>query len=175
VSESLAGQLLIASPSIGDVFRRSVVLMVEHDEEGAFGLVLNQPSDSTVGELLDGELGQRIPPELVIHVGGPVQPGAVTVIAEHPEPLLASKLVVGTVGVVDLDDTPELARVRVFAGYAGWGPGQLDAEIEAEGWIVEPARPDDAFSEGDLWSRALARKGGEFELLARMPPDPSLN
>jgi putative transcriptional regulator len=175
VTETLKGQLLIASPAISDVFHRSVILMVEHSEEGAFGLVLNQPSEATVGELLDGELGEAIDPANVIHVGGPVQPGAVTAIGEHADPSLASTLVVGTVGVIDLDEPPDLARVRIFAGYAGWGPGQLEAELESEAWIVEPAHPDDPFAEGDLWSRVLARKGGEFELLARMPADPSLN
>jgi putative transcriptional regulator len=149
--------------------------MVEHSDEGAFGLVLNQPSDATVGDLLDGELGPAVDPAEVIHVGGPVQPGAVTAIGDHSDPSEASKIVVGTVGVIDLDEPPELSRVRIFAGYAGWGPGQLEAELEAEAWIVEPAHPDDAFADGDLWPRVLSRKGGEFELLARMPVDPSLN
>jgi putative transcriptional regulator len=174
VAESLSGQLLVASPSMSDQFRRAVVLVVEHNEEGAFGLVLNQPSDSTVGEVA-GDLGELIGSEHVVHVGGPVQPNAVTAIGEHSEPEAATKQVLGAVGMVDLDDPPELHRVRVFAGYAGWGPGQLDAELEAEAWIVEPARPDDVFAEGDLWAGVLERKGGEYALLARMPLDPSLN
>ncbi|MDP9228584.1 MAG: YqgE/AlgH family protein, partial [Actinomycetota bacterium] len=76
---------------------------------------------------------------------------------------------------VNLDEPPELHRVRVFAGYAGWGPGQLEAELEAEAWIPEAARPQDPFGEGDLWAEVLGRKGGEYALLARMPADPSLN
>lgn len=159
---------------MSDQFRRAVVLVVEHNEEGAFGLVLNQPSDSTVGEVA-GDLGELIGSEHVVHVGGPVQPNAVIAIGEHSEPEAATKQVLGAVGMVDLDDPPELHRLRVFAGYAGWGPGQLDAELEAEAWIVEPARPDDVFAEGDLWADVLERKGGEYALLARMPLDPSLN
>jgi putative transcriptional regulator len=174
VSESLSGQLLIASPGMTDAFRRAVVLVVEHNEDGAFGLVLNQPSESTVGDVAP-ELAELIGPEHVLHVGGPVQPGAVTAVGEHLDPAKATKVVVADVGMVDLDDPPDLARVRVFAGYAGWGPGQLDAEVEAEAWILEPALPDDPFAEGDLWAAVLARKGGEFALLARMPADPSVN
>ena len=151
---SLSGQLLIASPSMADYFRRTVVLVVEHNEEGAFGLVLNQPSESTVGEAVP-ELAELIGPEHVVHVGGPVQPSAVTAVGEHADPGEATKLIVGTVGMVDLDEPPELARIRVFAGYAGWGPGQLDAELEAEAWIVEDAHPDDPFAEGDLWATVL--------------------
>ncbi|MGH2922728.1 MAG: YqgE/AlgH family protein [Solirubrobacterales bacterium] len=176
MSKSLSGQLLIASPSMSDFFRRAVVLVVEHNEEGAFGLVLNRPSETTVGEAVE-PLAEAIGAEHVIHVGGPVQPNAVTAIGEHADPAEATKLVVGAVGMVDLDRVGalELTRVRVFAGYTGWGPGQLDSELDAGAWIVEPAHPDDPFTEGDLWARVLGRKGGEFALLARMPADPSQN
>lgn len=174
MSESLSGQLLIASPGMEDTFRRAVVLVVEHGPEGAFGLVLNRPSDSTVGEA-SPELAELIGPEHVVHIGGPVQPNAVTAIGEHAEPELAGKLIVGQVGMVDLEQPPELARLRVFAGYAGWGAGQLDGELESEAWITDPAHPDDPFAEGDLWAGVLRRKGGEHALLARMPADPSLN
>jgi putative transcriptional regulator len=174
VSESLSGKLLIAAPSMGDYFHRTVILVVEHNEQGAFGLVLNRPSETTVGEAAP-ELGELIGTEHIVHVGGPVQPNAVTAVGEHEDPTTATKLVVGTVGMVDLDDPPRLARVRVFAGYAGWGAGQLDGELEQEAWITEDAHPDDPFGEGDLWAKVLRRKGGEFALLARMPPDPSVN
>jgi putative transcriptional regulator len=174
VSESLTGQLLIASPSMSDYFHRTVVLVVEHNDEGAFGLVLNRASGATLGEAVE-ELAEVLGPEHVLHLGGPVQPNAVTAVGEHGDPSTATKLLVGSVGMVDLDQLPELARVRVFAGYAGWGAGQLESELEAEAWIVEPAHPDDPFAEGDLWARVLGRKGGEFALLARMPADPSVN
>ena len=174
MSESLNGKLLIASPSMPDYFHRTVVLMVEHSEQGAFGLVLNRPSEATVGEV-SVELADLIGNEHVLHIGGPVQPDAVTAIGEHPDPAAATKPLIGAVGMVDLDDPPELSRLRVFAGYAGWGAGQLDGELEQEAWILEEAHPDDPFSEGDLWVEVLTRKGGEFALLARMPADPSVN
>lgn len=174
MSESLGGQLLVAAPSMGDWFHRTVILVVEHSEQGAFGLVLNRPSETTVGEVAP-ELGALIGDEHVLHVGGPVQPNAVTAIGEHQDPGEATKLIVGQVGMVDLDEPPELSRVRVFAGYAGWGPEQLDDELDQEAWIVEDAHPDDPFATGDLWASVLARKGGEYALLSRMPPDPSVN
>jgi putative transcriptional regulator len=174
VNESLNGKLLIASPSMPDYFHRSVILMVEHSEQGAFGLVLNRPSETTVGEA-SPELADLIGNEHLLHIGGPVQPNAVTAIGEHPDPADATKLIVGGVGMVDLDQPPELNRVRVFAGYAGWGAGQLDDEMEQEAWILEDTHPDDPFCDGDLWADVLARKGGEFALLARIPADPSVN
>ena len=174
MTESLAGQLLIASPSMSDFFHRTVVLVVEHSDEGAFGLVLNRPSETTVGEA-SPELAELIGAQHLLFVGGPVQPNAVTAIGEHADPADASKLIVGTVGMVELDDPPELSRVRVFVGYAGWSAGQLDAELEQEAWITGEIHPDDPFADGDLWSDVLHRKGGEYSLLARMPPDPSVN
>jgi putative transcriptional regulator len=169
-----AGKLLIASPSMADYFHRTVILMVEHSDDGAFGLVLNRPSETTVGEA-SPELAELIGEGHLLHVGGPVQPNAVTAVGEHPVPADATKLIVGPVGMVDLDDPPELSRLRVFAGYAGWGAGQLDDELEQEAWIIEDARPDDPFGDGDLWADVLARKGGEYALLSRMPADPSVN
>src|SRR5215204_4620074 len=145
-----------------DYFHRSVILVVEHSDEGAFGLVLNRPSETTVGEA-SPELAELIGEQHLIHVG------------DHSDPSNATKLIVGSVGMVDLDDPPELHRLRVYVGYAGWAAGQLDGELEQESWIVEDTHPDDPFRDGDLWSEVLARKGGEFALLARMPPDPSVN
>ncbi len=174
MTESLSGRLLIASPSMPDYFHRTVILVVEHADQGAFGLVLNRPSETTVGEA-SPELAELIGDDHLIHVGGPVQPNAVTAVGDHSDPAAATKLIVGSVGMVDLDDPPEVSRLRVYVGYAGWSAGQLDGELEQEAWIVEDADPDDPFRDGDLWSEALARKGGEFALLARMPPDPSVN
>src|SRR5919204_3201852 len=110
--ESLSGRLLIASPSMPDYFHRTVILVVEHSGEGAFGLVLNRPSEATVGEA-SPELAELIGDEHLLHVGGPVQPNAVTAIGDHPDPADATKLIVGTVGMVDLDHPPDLSRVRV--------------------------------------------------------------
>lgn len=175
MSESLAGQLLIASPAMGDWFRRSVVVVVEHNDEGAFGLVVNRPSETMLGGVAE-ELAAAFGPDRLIHIGGPVSPGSVTAIAEHPDPAVSTKLVTGDVGMVDLENPPQgLGRVRVFAGYTGWGPGQLDSEVEADAWVLEPARPGDPFGDEELWSQVLARKGGQYAMLARMPEDPSLN
>jgi putative transcriptional regulator len=174
VTESLGGSLLIASPSMPDYFHRTVILVVEHSDQGAFGLVLNRPSGTSVGDA-SPELAELIGDEHLIHVGGPVQPNAVTAVGDHSDPTAATKLIVGSVGMVDLDDPPDLNRLRVYVGYAGWAAGQLDGELEQESWILEDAHPDDPFRDGDLWSEVLARKGGEFALLARMPPDPSVN
>jgi putative transcriptional regulator len=178
---SLKGKLLIAVPALLDPnFRRTVVLVGEHNEEGALGLVLNRPSETTVDEavpeltvLVEG-LGQ-------VHVGGPVQPSAIVVIAEFADPDRAGSLVFESIGFlpaeIDPDELGELTRARVFAGYAGWGPGQLDDELEEGSWIVEPAIATDVFTlePDELWSQVLRRKGGPYGVLALMPADPSLN
>ncbi|MGH2989599.1 MAG: YqgE/AlgH family protein [Solirubrobacterales bacterium] len=168
-------KLLIASPSLPDWFRRTVILMVEHSADGAFGLVLNRRSETTVGEtvpVLAAIAGADEP----IHIGGPVQPDGVVALGEFSDPELSPKIVIGDVGLVDLDDPPDgLGRIRLFAGHSGWGEGQLDGELEAEAWIVVEPDPEDAFSDADLWAETLRRQGGKYELLARMPADPSMN
>jgi putative transcriptional regulator len=173
--ESLRSHLLIASPRLADYFRRAVVLVLEHNEDGAMGVVLNRPSDASVRDAVPGlaDLGED---DDVVHVGGPVHPEAVIALADFDDPDDASRLVVGALGVLD-PDNPEvdLRRARVYAGYAGWGPDQLEAELEEDAWIVDPVDPEDPFHADDLWSVALRRKGGEYALLARMPVDPSLN
>jgi putative transcriptional regulator len=179
--QSLKGHLLIAGPGLVDPnFHRTVVLVGEHSEEGALGVILNRASDATVDEAVP-ELTAVVDGLEIVHFGGPVQPSAIVVIADFVEPDRAGSLVVDSVGFLpseaDPDDLGELRKARVFAGYAGWGPGQLDGELEEGSWIVEPALPDDVFTvepEG-LWSRVLRRKGGPFGVLALMPPDPSLN
>jgi putative transcriptional regulator len=176
VDESLRGHLLIASPSLSDYFRRTVVLLVEHGEDGAMGVILNRPSEHRVVEAVPA-LAEVAASDDVVFDGGPVNPGAVVALGEFGDPEEAARLVVGPVGLLDPDRASpvSLTRVRVYAGYAGWAPGQLESELEAEGWIVEAADPEDLFHAGDLWSSALRRKGGEYALLARMPADPSLN
>lgn len=173
--DSLNGKLLIASPAMPDWFRRCVVLMVEHADEGAFGLVLNRPSDATVGDAVP-RLAEVAEAEDVIQIGGPVQPEGVVALGEFEDPEASPRIVVGDVGLVDLESPPpNLGRIRLYAGHAGWGPGQLDGEIEEEAWIIGEPKADDAFSEADLWAAALQRMGGEYELLARIPADPSVN
>ena len=179
--DSLKGHLLVASPALVDPnFRRTVVLVGEHTEEGALGVILNRPSETTVREALP-ELTAVVEAPEHVYVGGPVQPSAIVVMADFADPARAGSLVLESVGFfpaeVDLDEVGELLRTRVFAGYAGWGPGQLDDELEEESWIVEPASPEDVFTAepDDLWASVLRRKGGPFGVLALMPPDPSLN
>ena len=174
-TDSLRGKLLVAAPQLEDYFHRTVVLVLEHTDEGAMGLVLNRPTESEVIEAVPS-LSDLVDSSDLVHAGGPVQPDSVLVLGDFEEPEDAGTQVVGTLGLLDPErPEAELNRVRVFAGYAGWAPGQLDLELEQEAWIVVPADPDDAFSEEDLWGDALRRKGGEYALLATMPADPSLN
>ena len=179
--ESLRGHLLIAGPNLLDPnFWRTVVLVGEHSEEGALGVVLNRTSETPVEAALP-ELTLLAEDLGAVHVGGPVQPSAVVVLADFVDPDAAETLVLDSVGFlppeVEPDTLGELRRARVYAGYAGWGPGQLDDELEEGSWIVEPARPEDVFTDDPegLWSDVLRRKGGPFAVLAAMPPDPSLN
>ena len=173
--DSLKGQLLIAAPQLVDYFRRTVVLVVEHNEEGAMGLVLNRPTETDVAEAVP-DLAALADSVDVVHAGGPVQPDAVLVLGDFEEPEEAGTPVSGTLGLLDPEHPdPALRRVRVYAGYAGWAPGQLDAEMEEGAWIVEPAAPDDPFTREDLWAAVLQRKGGAYALMVSMPIDPSLN
>jgi putative transcriptional regulator len=179
---SLRGQLLVASPALMDPnFQRTVVLVAEHDDSGAMGVVLNRAGDLEVADaapVLAGLVG----PGATVHEGGPVQPAAVVILAQFGDAATAAVPVFGDVGFVagdaDFDAlSSELRRARVFAGLAGWSPGQLEAEIEREDWILEPALDADVFTDDPeaLWASVLERKGGSFALVARMPPDPSLN
>ena len=180
--DSLKGRLLLATPALFDPnFRRSVVLVGEHGEEGAMGLVLNRPAEVTVADAVP-PLAAVAGGESRVHVGGPVQPEAVLVLAEFSDVSVASSLVVGEVGFASGDgDLHALAgsvrRARVFAGYSGWGPGQLEAELEEESWLVEPADGVDLFPapDDDLFGSVLRSKGGTYRVLALMPEDPTTN
>lgn len=179
--DSLRGKLLVAAPTLRDPnFARAVVLVCEHNEDGALGLILNRRTEMRVGVAVP-ELGDLIDPEERLWGGGPVQQSSIVVLAELERPGDAL-MVNGTVGLVldgaDMAEVEQSAgRARAFLGYAGWGGGQLEAELETEDWIVAPALPDDAFTDepSTLWSAALARMGGEYVLLATFPPDPTLN
>lgn len=179
--ESLRGKLLIASPQLADPnFDRSVVLITEHGPDGAMGIVLNRPSEAEVESVIP-DLAPVAGDE-PIFVGGPVQPEALVVLGEFTDPEMAAWIVVADVGLVsaqtDLEDLPgALRRGRVYAGFSGWGAGQLEEELEEEAWIVEAPLPAELFPDdpGSLWSDVLDRMGGEYALVARMPEDPSLN
>jgi len=132
--DSLKGQLLVAGPGLHDPnFWRTVVLVGEHSDEGALGVVLNRSSETTVEEATP-ELASLAEEMGNVYVGGPVQPSAVVVLADFVEPPEEDALVVDSVGFlpaeIDPDELGELRRARVFVGYAGWGPGQLDAELD---------------------------------------------
>ncbi|HUA74219.1 MAG TPA: YqgE/AlgH family protein [Solirubrobacteraceae bacterium] len=182
MEESLVGQLLLASPSLRDPnFTRTVVLIGVHSEEGAMGVVLNRPSEVTVGEAAP-QLEQAVEESERVFVGGPVQPSSIVFLAEFLDPAPAGVLVLGRIGFPAPDaELEELSaatgRVRVFAGFAGWGEGQLEAEIAEGDWIAQAALPQDVFTElpEQLWGEVLERKGGSYALVARMPPDPSMN
>ncbi len=174
MAESLRGQLLIATPSLFDYFRRTVVLVLEHTPDGAMGVVLNRASETPVADAVPA-LAELADAELV-RLGGPVSPESVVALGEFEDLSEAGTAVVGSLGTLDPEAAnASLRRVRVYAGYAGWAPGQLDAELDQEAWIVDSLQPDDPFRDGDLWSDVLRRKGGSFSLLATMPADPSRN
>jgi putative transcriptional regulator len=181
--DSLRGRLLIASPVLVDPnFHRTVVLIAEHTDEGAMGLVLNRPAETLVAEAVP-DLSELADSGAPLYVGGPVAADSVIVLAEFDEPSLAGVLLDDDLGFVGGggDDLAEVAdgvrRARVFAGHSGWGPGQLEDELEQESWIVEPPRREEIFSEDPetLWAAVLRRKGREYALLSTMPPDPSVN
>ena len=179
MAESLKGQLLIAAPILLDPnFRRSVVLVIEHSAEGALGVVLNRPTDLPVAEAVP-ELSEL--DDGCVFAGGPVQPQAVIALAEYSGPPPEGS-VCGPIAPVGVDSDMDtlgdsVTRVRVYAGYSGWGEGQLEGELEEESWFVEPALPGDVFcADADaLWGHVLERKGGPYRLLARMPEDPGMN
>lgn len=180
--QSLRGRLLIASPALQDPnFVRTVVLVAEHTPEGAMGVVLNRPMELEVAEASPvlSVLGEH---DEVVFAGGPVQPNGVMVLARFSAPAAPAVRITGDLGFVGAEDdldaiAASVQRARVFAGHAGWAAGQLDAELEDEGWIVADLDPDDPFTDDPdaLWSTVLERLGGSFALVARMPDDPSVN
>jgi putative transcriptional regulator len=179
--ESLRGQLLISSGGLYDPnFRHTVTMVGEHNADGALGVVLNRPLDVTVEQVFP-PVSRLVPAGESLFQGGPVQTNSAVLLVEVSDPGLLDLPVFGSVGFligeVSEDIQPSILRARVFAGYAGWGPGQLEAEMAAESWILEPARLEDVFNDAPelLWSRVLQRKGPEYRQLSRMPYDPSMN
>jgi putative transcriptional regulator len=178
--ESLQGKLLVSSPALHDPnFRKTVVLIAHHDEDGAMGLVLSRPSDVPAVQAvpaLEGLPGAGDP----VFVGGPVQPEAFMVLAEFDDVADAAAPIMDGLGFMAAEAQPEdlaVRRLRLFAGYSGWGTGQLESELEESSWIVVEAQTDDAFADDpeELWRAVLHRKGGPFELMVDMPFDPGLN
>ncbi len=173
----MAGALLVAAPAIEDPnFGRSVVLLLAHGTgEGAMGIILNRPTDGVVGDPtspLHPWVSAAAAPA-VIFEGGPVETTGFICLAQD------TTTVAGVSSVDIIDDDPALCTVahRVFRGYAGWAPGQLEAEILVGGWFVVPAETGDAFTNdpGGLWRTVLTRQGGELASIAGFPSDPNLN
>jgi len=179
---SLRGQLLVAGPALVDPnFRRTVVLLGEHGDEGAMGVVLNRASTARVADAVP-PLAELTGPEEPVYLGGPVQPEAVLVLADFADAEQAEMVVVESVGflpgeIAAADALGELRGVRVFAGYAGWGPGQLEDELADGAWIVLAARSADVFTTAPetLWREVLRRQGGPLAILGLLPEDPRVN
>jgi putative transcriptional regulator len=184
VSGSFKGRLLVATPALLDPnFARTVVLVLEHGEPGAVGVVLNRPTTTDLADPLPGWSRLAAEPA-VVFVGGPVALGSAIGLGRVPAgpPVEGWAPVVAGLGTVDLSREPEehggsVDLVRVFTGYAGWSPGQLEGEIDEGAWIPLDARPDDALSTepDELWRAVLRRQPGRLAWLANFPPDLSLN
>jgi putative transcriptional regulator len=183
--ENATGKLLVATPRTGGtIFGRSVVLVLQHDEEGAQGVVLNHPLPAPVSSVLPPwQEFVTDPPN--IFQGGPVALdsalGLVTVPGDQQEPM-GVRLLFGGLGLVDLDIPPVVvmpgvAGLRIFAGYAGWSDGQLEQEIRDGGWYVVEAEARDAFTPEPqtLWSTVLRRQRGNLAFVASLPEDPTMN
>ncbi|MTV25352.1 YqgE/AlgH family protein [Nitriliruptoraceae bacterium ZYF776] len=181
--DSYTGRLLVATPALDDPnFDRAVLLVLDHDEEGALGLVLNRTSSVLVRDTAEG-WGELAADPPVVFGGGPVEPDAVVALGRTSVHVPGGGAAFDDqVRLVDLSADPvleglELRRVRVFAGYAGWGPGQLESEIAQGAWFTVEAEPDDVFTAdpGGLWHAVLRRQPDELRLLATFPDDPTMN
>lgn len=187
--ETFTGRLLVAIPRPAeesddeDVFVRSVVLLLHHDEDGAHGLVLNRPLHADVDVVLPGWQPHVSAPGTLFQ-GGPVQLDSALALATVPggDSTLGIKPLFGSMGLVDLDAPPvvvmpEVSALRIYAGYSGWDAGQLEGEIRQGTWAVVDAEPADAFSPSpdDLWERVLRRQRSSLALLSTFPADPAMN
>jgi putative transcriptional regulator len=183
---SLVGQLLVSPPSLNDPnFQHTVVFVMAHSVDGAFGLVLNRPSEVdtydalTVGNEWTAWAKWAAAPAQVF-LGGPVEPG-MNVMLARSRGEAAWAWLLDEIGTVDIEDAPEdvnsLGCVRIFSGYSGWGPGQLEAEVGAGAWFIIDAQPSDVFTEEPdrLWSEVLRRSGGDLALISNHAADPTWN
>ena len=179
------GRLLVATPSLVDPnFAGSVILLLDHDDDGSLGVVLNRPSAITVASVLPDWAASVDPPE-VLFEGGPVSPDAALAVALVPDAgtdPIGFRRLFDRSGIIDLDTPPEvlapaITRMRVFAGYSGWGSGQLQAEIDEGSWYVVDSTVHDIFDgePGVLWSAVLRRQPGSLAWVSTRPADPTLN
>jgi putative transcriptional regulator len=179
--DQLTGHLLLSNATLFDPhFRRTVVLVGHHDEEGAVGVVLNRSLGVAVDEAVP-PLADLVEPGDELFEGGPVQTDAAVVVAEFTDLSRAGLVAFGNVGFLpeeaDLDERDAITRARVFAGYSGWGPGQLEEELAEDAWLLTPATAGDVFTDDPdrLWERVVARLGPAYALLRTMPADPAMN
>ncbi len=181
MAASFSGKLLVANPEMRDPnFYRTVVLLFEHGDEGAFGTILNRPTEESAADHLP-EWGDLMAEPALVYVGGPVQNDIAVGVAEWSDPHDGdnSGLFSG-VGFIDLTDPPDPEappqQVRVYSGYSGWDAGQLEVELAIDSWFIIDPVVDDVFGEpGDLWSRVLRRQPGRLSLFAQYPHDLSAN
>jgi putative transcriptional regulator len=181
----LTGRLLVATPRLTDPnFRRAVVLMLDHGDDGALGIVVNRPLEVDVSAVLPSWQPFATAPGRLFQ-GGPVALdsalGVVAVPGDDTEPT-GVRRIIGSLGLVDLDTPPQVvvggvAGLRIFAGYAGWSSGQLEEEIGEGAWYVVDSEPRDPFSDAPhlLWRDVLRRQRGELALVSTYPEDPALN
>lgn len=184
--DTLRGHLLVATPAIGDgPFWRSVVFVLDHDEDGALGVIVNRPLDADVDQVLP-QWADLLDAPVCLFDGGPVAEDVALAVGLVDDSTAAALLpgwrtMAGRVGLVDLTgpvpDAGQLAGLRVFAGYAGWSPGQLEQEIEQEAWVVVAARDADLVSAQplNLWHDVLRRQEGDLRFWATLPDDPAVN
>lgn len=180
------GQLLIATPPLADPnFDRTVVFMLEHNEDGAIGVVINRPSEEALGDELRSWIDLQMMPATV-YSGGPVEPAGLVALALTREPIPAGieglATVLGRIISVDLEIDPtliaaEIDGVRVFRGYAGWGRNQLENELQSGAWLLVEALPTDPFDPQptELWRNVLRRQPGRLAWLAMAPNDLETN
>ena len=180
---TLKGKLLLDGGSLaGSFFSRTVVLVCQHNSEGAFGLVLNRPTDKTIGEMLVEDLSEKLQ-EQDLWIGGPVQSSALSFL--HSDDFLPDANVLPNLNLNhSVEDLADLGgsfsitqKVRVFAGYSGWGAGQLEDEMKRKAWIMHSAIIDHVFAADPLklWRSVMIELGGVHRLMADGPDDLSLN
>lgn len=177
IEHTLAGHFLVATPLIDlPPFARSVVLMLEHDDTGAIGIILNQDSGLLVADLLP-EVAAFVTEPAHIFVGGPVSTDAALALAEAPSGSFLRPSPLATIGLVDPTDPPsDIGAMRIFAGYSGWDPDQLETEIEDHAWWPTLADTSTLFADtSDLWRQTVKRAPGRIPLFGTFPDDPSTN
>ncbi len=174
----------MAAPHLDDDpnFRRAVVLVLEHSDEGALGIVLNSPMGVAASEALPEPLASVISDGSAVYRGGPVQPGTVIVLGDFEDASIAGGITFGSVGILNPEaveggEPPAMRSARAFGGYAGWGAGQLESEIRDDAWIDVGPEVEDVFTDepSALWGEVLQRAGGSYRLMAMTPEDPLLN